>query len=128
MPLVLDTSAPYFSAVLATAAPRESSIPPVMVSEVAVHISEVRCGGRIFRLSESIILKRSAENGLIYIESRPLSILSYGSSVLEAVYSFCEDFATMWDVIAQDDDNTLTEDARQVKRYLTGLVKDVVPE
>jgi hypothetical protein len=101
---------------------------PIVLDDTRALVTEVQHNGRVFRLKEVLVLARSAENGLIYFESEPLSILSYGRSPDEAIQSFCEDFAMMWDVIAEAPDDTLTQAAQKVKRTLKALVKSVAPE
>lgn len=94
----------------------------------AAPLLELCYDGRIFRLRQPIYLARYAEDGYIYLESKELSIVAYGTSERGAVRSFEEDFATLWDEIANAPDGSLTSDARVIKGRLQQIVKEVVDE
>jgi len=91
-------------------------------------IKEIRNAGNVFHLNEPVQVSLFCENALYYCESKPLSILSFGRTQREAVSAFNEDFAMMWDVIAQSPDDDLTLDAKAVKDKLQALVNSVVQE
>jgi hypothetical protein len=91
-------------------------------------VLEIHESKRIFRLNQPIYVNRFTDNGLIYFESKALSILAYGRSENEAVESFYGDFGATWDLIAQVSDNSLTPDAIEVKREFLRVVNNVVPE
>ena len=80
--------------------------PSIAMQPGSAIVMEVREGGRIFRFNEPLYVNRFAKNGFIYLQNRSLSILSFGSSELDAVASFREDFAALWDCIAEAPDYT----------------------
>lgn len=91
-------------------------------------IPEIHHAGNIFRLTEPIRTSVFCENAIFYCESKPLSILSFGHTRDDARRAFNEDFAMMWDEIAQSPDDALTPDAKIVKDRFLALVNSVVPE
>jgi hypothetical protein len=91
-------------------------------------IAEVRNAGRIFRLNDPILVSEFCENAIFYCESKRLSILAFGHTQNEARRAFHEDFAVMWDEIAQSPDDQLTPGAKLVKDRFLALVNTVVPE
>lgn len=91
-------------------------------------LTEIHASGRIFRLNRPIPITRFAENGMCYCEYRPLAIMSFGRSHALAMKSFNEDFAALWDAIAETDDDALTGDAIEVKKQFRNLVQSIVAE
>jgi hypothetical protein len=91
-------------------------------------IEEIKNSGRIFRLSEPIVVSVFCEDAIFYCEFKPLSILAFGQTKTEARHAFQEDFAMMWDEIAQSPDDQLTPGAKLVKNRLLALVNSVVLE
>ena len=96
-------------------------------SQAQATLAEIEHDGKIFRLNAPIVVSFFVEDALFYCEYAPLSILSFGPSQSDAVLSFCEDFAMLWDAIGQSEDNSLTSDAETVKKRLKALVNSVVP-
>ena len=99
-----------------------------VVSENQATLREIEHAGKIFRLNGPIVVSFFEEDALVYCEYAPLSILSFGRSRDDAARSFCEDFAMLWDVVAQSPDESLTADARAVKQQLLAAVNSIVPE
>jgi len=54
-----------------------------------------------------------------------LRLLGYGKTRGASLGSFVDDFAARWDLIAQEKDSELAEDARGFKRRLLALVASV---
>jgi hypothetical protein len=102
-------------------------MPRVMPSQIHATLSKVEQNGRVFRLNTPILVNLFVEDALHYCEHPPLSIMSFGPSQSDAVHSFCEDFAMLWDAIAQSEDDSLTPDAKVVKQRLKAVVNSVVP-
>jgi hypothetical protein len=67
----------------------------------------------------------STEDGVWTCESAPLGILAFGASEDRALRSFAEDFAALWDHIAQAPDEELTRDAIRLKQALRDAVESV---
>jgi hypothetical protein len=91
-------------------------------------LSRVVVAGKIFHLREPLVAMLTRENGIFCLEVRTLSIMSFGHRVDEALRELCEDFAALWDAIAQAEDESLTGDAIAVKRKMLEIVSEVVPE
>ena len=53
------------------------------------------------------------------------AILSVGHTPSEAALSFCEDFAVLWDEVAQLPDSALTKKAQDMKSCILSIVKSV---
>jgi hypothetical protein len=93
-----------------------------------VFLDEVRSQGRRFRLNQPVrIAVTNSADGWCY-ESKPLAILAFGRSKQQAQDSFAEDFAVLWDAIAQTPDESLTGDAIAVKRAFHEIVESVSAE
>jgi hypothetical protein len=65
------------------------------------------------------------QDDLLFSEDATLGIIAYGDSREEVIREFSEEFAVLWDVIAQEEDNLLTQDALSLKRKLIKLVRKV---
>ncbi len=91
-------------------------------------LTEVRASGRIFRLNRPLSVTRFSENGMCYCEYKPLAITSFGRSYALAMQAFHEDFAALWDAIAEVGDDALTGDAIEVKKEFRNLVQSIVAE
>jgi len=94
-----------------------------------VALSELRALGRIFHLKNPIPVTISYEDDDVWwCELKELGIIAFGGSQAEALTSFCEDFAVLWEAIAQSADETLAKDAILVKHAFRRLVKVVEVE
>lgn len=87
--------------------------------------AEIEWQGRKFILSHEIACDVRKEDSLIIIEYEPLNIRVFSFSRDEAIESFNEEFALIWDIYAKEDDDNLTEDAKLLKRHLLTLVKEI---
>ena len=65
------------------------------------------------------------QDGLFFTEDAHLGIIAYGDSREEVLREFSNEFAVLWDIIAEEEDSLLTEDARLLKRRLIELVRKV---
>ncbi|MGA2722172.1 MAG: hypothetical protein ABSG79_07125 [Bryobacteraceae bacterium] len=90
-------------------------------------LHEIETGGQVFRLSRPIDVHVSIEDGLWINQSHDLSILAAGESKAEALRSFCEDFAVLWEQIATAPDDSLTPDAIKVKAAFHRSVESATP-
>ena len=85
----------------------------------------LRCGPTAFTLAHTIEVSTFIADGLWVYKSIVLGIESFGESKLEARESFTEDFAALYDHIANEDDTQLTPEARRIKRAFRDLVVSV---
>jgi hypothetical protein len=86
---------------------------------------EIIHGNRSFVLHKPIQIRIDCQDGIWIHEYEPLGILSYAPSRAESLDAFRMDFAACWDLVAQESDEKLTADARELKRKLLNLVKKV---
>ncbi|MFN7996946.1 MAG: hypothetical protein U0Q18_25250 [Bryobacteraceae bacterium] len=80
---------------------------------------------RTFVLREPIDLKVKDDAGHVVVSYRPLDLEGWGDDLVGALESFADQFAGMWDWIAQDSDRNLDAPARQLKRVLKSMVESV---
>ena len=78
-----------------------------------------------FILRKSLQIRVGLEGSVWVYEYEPLGILAHGSSQAEALDAFRAEFASAWDQIAQEDDASLTRDARALKKRLISVVDRV---
>jgi hypothetical protein len=90
-----------------------------------ITLRQIRASSRVFTLNAPLEIASFRQDDLWYYESKPLSMLSFGHSQDEALNSFHEDFAVLWDAIAQSPDEALTNGAVAVKRELHRIVRSV---
>jgi len=95
------------------------------VQLVPLNWRKVIHGNRRFVLRQQIQIRVNYDDGLWVHEYEPLGIISYASSRSESLEAFREDFAACWDLIAQEDDENLTTDAKEFKEKLLSLVDKV---
>lgn len=88
---------------------------------------ELQDGGNIFHLRTPIRVEVAVEDGLWHCESTTLGIVAAGQSQEDAFRSFTEDFAVLWEEIAQAPDEELTDDAIRLKHALRNIVESVDP-
>ena len=87
--------------------------------------SKIRAKGKLFHLAHPIACVIEKQDDLLFSEDANLGIIAYGDSREEVIREFSEEFAVLWDVIAQEEDNLLTQDALSLKRKLIKLVRKV---
>jgi hypothetical protein len=98
---------------------------PILFAPQFAITRELQYGNRIFRLAQPISVKVNFIDGLWVHESPVLSLHAYANNRAESLDSFCMDFSTNWDVIAQEADANLTEDAKRVKTEYARIVESV---
>jgi hypothetical protein len=86
---------------------------------------DLQDGGNVFHLRTPIQVEVAVENGLWHLESTTLGIVAAGPSREDALRSFTEDFAVLWEEIAQAPDGELTDDAIRLKYALRNIVESV---
>jgi hypothetical protein len=88
-------------------------------------VLQIRHDTTVFQLSRRLTIGVSYEGNAWVYESKEFSIIAFGDSQSEALRSFGDDFHAVWDVIAQADDDKLTQDALLLKKRLLSIVASV---
>jgi hypothetical protein len=99
------------------------SVPCPRLSKFLIKLDVIKFGGAVFELNDAIQVALYREGDVWYCEEERLAILAYGDTAEEAVHSFCEDFAVLWEEIALVSDDSLTPEAQEVKKNLLAAVK-----
>ncbi len=86
---------------------------------------QIRAKVKIFHLTHPIACVIEKRDDLLFSEDANLGIIAYGESREDVIREFSEEFAVLWDVIAQEEDNLLTQDALALKGKLMKLVRKV---
>jgi hypothetical protein len=79
----------------------------------------------IFRLKAPIEISLYPENGIWICESEAIHSSVHGDKMGDALNAFCEDFAILWDEIANAPDDSLAPDTQRFKATLRSLVRAV---
>ena len=87
--------------------------------------SKIRAKGKLFHLAHPIACVIEKQDDLLFSEDANLGIIAYGDSREEVIREFSEEFAVLWDVIVQEEDSLLTQDALALKGKLMKLVRKV---
>ena len=87
--------------------------------------SKIRAKGKLFHLAHPIACTIEKQDDLLFCEDAHLGIIAYGDAREEVMREFSNEVNTLWDVIAEEEDALLTEDARLLKRRLIELVRKV---
>ena len=98
-------------------------VPCPQISKLQYPLSRISCHNRAFEFHKPINLLLYEDEGVWVCEWD--GILSAGGSATEAAFSFCEDFSTFWDEIAQLPDSSLTTRAQATKSLMLSVVKSV---
>jgi len=77
------------------------------------------------RLAHPIARVIEKQDDLLLCEDAHLGIIAYGDTREEVMREFSNEFNPLWDIIAEEEDALLTEDARLLKRRLIELVRKV---
>lgn len=101
---------------------------PTFIDSPSVYLIKldvIEYDGVRFELEDPIPLElyRDQEQHAWVCESKELKILACGDSPAQAAHSLSEDFAMLWEEIAQCPDDSLSEDARELKGTLQNTVK-----
>jgi hypothetical protein len=102
-----------------------SLVPCPVLQKFLVKLSEIKFDGTVFTFHNPIEVTLYEEDKMWVCEAPQFSIFAYGQTTTEAAHSFNEDFAVLWDEIGQAPDNSLSQDAQQLKRTLLAAVKSV---
>ncbi len=86
-------------------------------------LHEVNSAYGVLQLVTPVAISVFQQDGNWFAQNTELSILSIGRSMREALQSFQDDFAILWDEIAQTPDDDLTTGATTVKRLLRSMVQ-----
>jgi hypothetical protein len=95
------------------------------LSKYIIKLDEIKFDGTVFELNDAIQVILYKEDGVWYCEGESFSILAFGNTAAEAVHSFSEDFVVLWEEIAEAPDDSLTQEAQDVKRNLISAVKSI---
>jgi hypothetical protein len=77
---------------------------------------------RRFILKNPIRILPDVLDGVWVHEYEPLGIIAYGRTRSESLEAFRMEFAVLWDEYGQEDDQNLTEDAKELKSAIKNLV------
>jgi hypothetical protein len=84
----------------------------------------IKFGSRTFNLAKPLPIKLQQNSELFWeVSTDSLGIFSVGKSMELAFDDFQQEFAVIWDALAFESDDELTEDAQQLKAALRQLVK-----
>ena len=81
--------------------------------------------GKIFHLAHPIARVIERQDDLFFLEDFNLGIIACGETREEVIREFSNELEVLWNVIAQEEDDLLTQDALLLKRKLIELVKKV---
>lgn len=104
-----------------------SSLLPPGPQRFAIRLPEIRFDQTVFHLASPLYVDLYEEEGAWYCAAEGDYISARGATREEAVQSFCEDFAVLWRAIAELPDEELAQDARKMKAFLRGIVKEIGP-
>jgi hypothetical protein len=93
--------------------------------QIAVYFPDIKFERTIFRLNRPVELTLDRVDGGWTCEEQVFSLFGFGKSSMEAICSVFEDFAVLWDEIANVPDESLSEDAQRTKLTLLAFVKSV---
>jgi hypothetical protein len=124
LPLLLAALGPTFEVT-----PFDSASVRARPTKYIIKLEEIPYNGKVFRLNAAIFVDLFEEEGGGWCcEYKDLSSLAFGATPQEAVHSFGEDFAVLWNEIAEAPNETLAPDAQQLKEILRSLVRAVEKE
>jgi len=86
-----------------------------------VQIESVRYGHRRWSLREPIMAAVTVSESIVSCEYEPLHLLGYGKSLDEAIAAIKYDFVVAYDEIAEEDDENLSADAKDLKAALLSI-------
>ena len=90
-----------------------------------VFFPDIKFERTIFRLTRPFELTLQASDGGWLCTEEMFSLSGFGGTSVAAVCSVFEDFAVLWDEIAQAPDEELSDEAQRTKLTLLGFVKEV---
>jgi hypothetical protein len=101
------------------------SIPSVdgLLQKFVVHFDDIKFGRLTFKLTSPIELTLESVEGGWTCQEGELSLFGFGPTSVAAVLSVFEDFAVLWEEIAQAPDDALSADAIRLKGLLRSKVE-----
>jgi hypothetical protein len=85
----------------------------------------IEAGSRRYCLREALALRHREDDGMTVVRSPSLSIDGLGSSYVEAVADFCENFDAQYRALAEERDETLSPGALSIAQALRAAVERV---
>ena len=123
-----NDAASYVTKSQMTARQRETNTTTGMVpAPTLVLLDEIWSSDRVLKLREAVQAHMYWADELWTCELESLRIMGYGESKEHAIAAFLEDFFVAYDGLVQEEDSSLTVDARLAKRALRDLVLASVP-
>jgi hypothetical protein len=98
-------------------------VPYKRLAKYLIKLDVIKFDGTVFELNDVIQVALYREDDVWYCEEEKFSTLAFGDTAEEAVHSFCEDFAVLWEEIALAPDDSLTQEAQKVKQNLLAAVR-----
>ena len=108
------------------AATMEQSFTPAVARlphKFIVFFPDIKFGNTVYRLHHPIELMLETVDGGWICQEKTFSLSGFGETSITAVHSVFEDFAVLWEEIAQAPDEDLSEDAQRTKGALLRFVK-----
>ena len=90
-----------------------------------VHFDDIKFGRLTFELTSPIELTLERVDGGWTCHETRLSLFGFGKTNVDAVLSVFEDFAVLWEEIAQAPDDALSDDAIRLKQLIHSQVKSL---
>ncbi len=106
----------------------EQSLAPTVArlpQKFIISFPDVKYDHFVYHLHRPIELILEEVDGGWLCQENTFSLSGFGKTDVAAVMSVFEDFAVLWDEIAQAPDEELSEDAQHTKLALLGFVKSV---
>ena len=100
---------------------------PTPEPEMFARFSYIQSGDRRFALRRELLPCLKQEGALWSCEFDDLHLMGYGYSPEQAIKRFMDDFAVAYDGLVNEEDDNLTEDARQMRDALRHLVARITP-
>jgi len=85
-------------------------------------LDEIWSLGRVLRLREAVQADLYWEDNHWVCELASIRVMGFGETEAKALEDFCEDFIVTYDGLVDEEDDSLTADARSAKRRLQRLV------
>jgi hypothetical protein len=96
-----------------------------LLQKFVIHFDDIKFGRSTFVLASPIELTLEKVEGGWTCQADRFALFSFGPTGIAAVLSVFEDFAVLWQEIAEAPDDTLSEDAIRLKHLLQSEVKSI---
>lgn len=87
---------------------------------------EIKAKGKVFHLMQDIAYVIEKHGDRMFCGDEGLGIFAYGESCEEVIREFSDEFAALWESIAQEEDDKLTQDAVLLKKNILAKIKEVI--